>query len=126
MRKMLAATGGHYWVEVLGDILVGIRLLPTRCGWSPFTLVYKQEPYWLPEAMGATPADDGDLPAEADIEPYLAAVTTWWDQVEVEVRRRHNKNDQAMKRTYEKRTDLSKVDLRSTLVPGAQVVMRQI
>ena len=30
-----------------------------------------------------------------------------------------------MKRTYEKRTDLSKVDLRSVLVPGSSVVMRQ-
>ena len=41
MRKMLAACVGGTWVDVLGDILVGMRLLPTKCGWSPFTLIYK-------------------------------------------------------------------------------------
>ncbi len=33
-------------MEFLGDIAAGLRLLPTRCGFSPFLLVFKQAPHW--------------------------------------------------------------------------------
>ena len=42
LRKFVVAAGAKCsWVEFLGDIAAGLRLLPTRCGFSPFLLVFK-------------------------------------------------------------------------------------
>ncbi len=124
IRKMMSACEGGCWVDVLGEILVGTRLLPTRCGWSPFVLVYKQEPRWLADALGDAPGSDGDVPADDSPEAEIAALAVWWERIEEQVRNKHRTNDQRMIEAYEKRADLSPVDLRSMLVPGSRVVMR--
>lgn len=71
---MLAACNGGCWVDQLGDVLAGMRLLPTRSGWAPYLLVFKQEPRWLSESTGTPPPDEGDLPTTDDGSAYVAAV----------------------------------------------------
>ena len=44
LSKMFAALPGVPWQEYLHEILVGLRLLPTKMGLSPFFLLYKQKP----------------------------------------------------------------------------------
>ena len=47
LRKFVVAAGARFsWVEFLGDIAAGLRMLPTRNGYSPFLLVFKQSPQW--------------------------------------------------------------------------------
>jgi hypothetical protein len=42
LRKFVVAAGAKFaWTEFLGDIAAGLRMLPTRLGFSPFLLVYK-------------------------------------------------------------------------------------
>lgn len=40
------------WTEHLPAVLAGMRFLPTRLGYPPAWLVYKQDVQGLPEAMG--------------------------------------------------------------------------
>ena len=41
-RKFVVAAGARFsWVEFLGDIAAGLRMLPTRNGYPPFLLVFK-------------------------------------------------------------------------------------
>ena len=44
LRRVLTALPEMSWSEALPDVLMGIRTLPTRLGYSPFLLVFKQEP----------------------------------------------------------------------------------
>jgi hypothetical protein len=47
LRKFVVAAGAKFsWVDFLGDIPAGLRMLPTRNGYSPFLLVFKQSPHW--------------------------------------------------------------------------------
>ena len=42
LRKFVVAAGARFsWVEFLGDIAAGLRMLPTRNGYPPFLLVFK-------------------------------------------------------------------------------------
>jgi hypothetical protein len=42
LRKFVVAAGAKFaWVDFLGDIAAGLRMLPTRNGYSPFLLVFK-------------------------------------------------------------------------------------
>ncbi len=47
LRKFVVATGAKFtWVDFLRDIAAGLRMLPTRNGYAPFLLVFKQSPHW--------------------------------------------------------------------------------
>ena len=47
LRKFVVAAGAKFaWTDFLGDIVAGLRMLPTRIGYSPFLLVFKQSPHW--------------------------------------------------------------------------------
>ena len=46
-RRMMTACPGTCWFEHLGDVLMGLRLLPTRLGFSLYLLVYKQDPAYI-------------------------------------------------------------------------------
>jgi hypothetical protein len=47
LRKFIVAAGAQFaWTDFLGDIAAGMRMLPTRLGYSPFLLVFKQSPHW--------------------------------------------------------------------------------
>ena len=91
-RKMLAATSGGSWTDDLGDILAGIRMLPTRLGISPFALVYKQEVHWWPDSRGEPP-DLGDLPEDLEAEEYLSELAAWWEKAQQVVRGKLDEND---------------------------------
>jgi hypothetical protein len=55
LRKFVVAAGAKFsWVDFLGDIAAGLRMLPTRNGYPPFLLVFKQSPHW--GAWGDHPA----------------------------------------------------------------------
>ncbi len=42
LRKFVVAAGAKFsWVDFVGDIAAGLRMLPTRNGYSPFLLVFK-------------------------------------------------------------------------------------
>lgn len=47
LRKFVVAAGAKFsWTDFVGDIAAGLRMLPTRVGYSPFLLVFKQAPTW--------------------------------------------------------------------------------
>jgi transposase InsO family protein len=47
LRKFVVAAGAKFtWCDFLGDIAAGLRMLPTRNGYPPFLLVFKQSPHW--------------------------------------------------------------------------------
>ena len=47
LRKFVVAAGARFSrVDFLGDIAAGLRMLPTRNGYAPFLLVFKQSPHW--------------------------------------------------------------------------------
>lgn len=47
LRKFVVAAGAKFaWVDFIGDIAAGLRMLPTRAGYAPFLLVFKQSPHW--------------------------------------------------------------------------------
>ena len=42
LRKFIVAAGAQFaWTDFVGDIAAGLRMLPTRLGYSPFLLVFK-------------------------------------------------------------------------------------
>ena len=43
LRKLQAADPGRSWVEVLPTVLAGMRFLPTRLGYPPAWIVFKQQ-----------------------------------------------------------------------------------
>lgn len=45
-RKMKVSFPEGEWIDFLPDILAGLRVMPSRSGYSPFLLVYKQEAHW--------------------------------------------------------------------------------
>ncbi len=47
LRNFIVAAGAKFaWVDFIGDIAAGLCMLPTRLGYSPFLLVFKQSPHW--------------------------------------------------------------------------------
>ena len=45
IRRMVAATSGAHWWEVLPDVLRGLRVLPAAAtGLAPYVLVFKAQP----------------------------------------------------------------------------------
>ena len=72
LRMQLAALPGIHPKEALPDVLAGLRLLPTRIGYSPFQLLYKQTPRWPLGDVQVIGGDDGDLPEEVSED-------AWWE-----------------------------------------------
>ena len=44
LRRLSVGCPGGYWWEFLPDVLAGLRLLPSRAGYSPYLAVFKQDP----------------------------------------------------------------------------------
>ena len=45
--KFIVAAGAEFaCTDFVGDIAAGLRMLPTRLGYSLFLLVFKQSPHW--------------------------------------------------------------------------------
>ena len=64
LRKFVVAAGAKFsWKDFLGDIAAGLRMLPTRNGYSPYLLVFKQAPHWggWGDQVGLGMGDLGDL-----------------------------------------------------------------
>ena len=61
LQKQLAVTPGIHLKEVLPEVLVGQRILPTRVGLSPFLLLFKQKPRWPLGEATMLGGDMGDL-----------------------------------------------------------------
>jgi hypothetical protein len=125
LRKFVVAAGAKFaWTDFVGDIAAGLRMLPTRNGYSPFLLVFKQEPHW-----GAWGEHVGigapDVTEEGVDEALLAQQLHWWEAVLALVRRRLTARDQAMVQEYLRRTDLAQEDLRYHLEPGDAVWVKQ-
>ena len=58
LHRMLTTIQSQAWWEILPDVLAGLRFLPTHLGYSPFVLLYKQEPKWVEPLAGAKAAAD--------------------------------------------------------------------
>ena len=68
LRKFAAACPGAPWVEHVGAIAAGLRMLPSTTGYSPFLLVHKQMPDWTranPDhsALSSSPPANAELDA---------------------------------------------------------------
>lgn len=93
LRKFVVAAGAKFaWVDFLGDIAAGLRMLPTRNGYTPFLLVFKQSPHW-----GAWGEHAGigvpDLGHDDVNEVLLAQQLSWWEAVLQLARRRLTRRD---------------------------------
>ena len=55
LHKMLLALPGVALEDALVDVLAGLHQLPTRLGWQPFLLVFKQYPRCLTDGLGVPP-----------------------------------------------------------------------
>ncbi len=55
LRKMAAGNPKVPWTDLLPTVLAGLRFLPTRVGWPPAWVVFKQEVRGLPERLGVHP-----------------------------------------------------------------------
>ena len=78
LRKFTIAAGPHFkWTEFLGDVAAGLRMLPTRLGYAPFLLVFKQSPHW--GAWGDQGSVGvGDLADQEVEDELLARQLQWW------------------------------------------------
>lgn len=91
----MAAGARFAWVDFLGDIAAGLRMLPTRGGYSPFLLVFKQSPHWGGwgdhAGIGVPDLEEVDLD-----EGLVAQQLAWWESVLQLARRRLTLRDQQM------------------------------
>ncbi len=64
----------------VGNIAVGLRMLPTRAGYAPFLLVFKQSPQW---GGWGDHAGIGwpDLEAYVPDKALIAQQLQWWEAV---------------------------------------------
>ena len=70
LRKFIVAAGAQFaWTDFIGDIAAGLRMLPTRVGYSPFLLVFKQSPHWgaWGEHVGVGLADVGSVEVDEQL-----------------------------------------------------------
>ena len=81
-------------MDVLGDVVAGLRFLPTRTGWAPFTLVYKQTPVWLTDTTGGPPYGGEDVEALGSPESMLEVLIDWWSHTLAQVRNKLDLLDQ--------------------------------
>jgi hypothetical protein len=86
-RKFATACGGQ-WFDHIGDVLAGLRFLPSRVGISPFLLCFKQEPQWVTEKIGPVAAEINTSPSPSDLEHLLSLQIRWWEVMIEEVRQR--------------------------------------
>ena len=93
---------GCHWSDWLPDILWSFRALVSRThGYSPFRLVYKQEPVF-PDHLAYYEADPDiplDIEALTEVELLAELERIWQDTVTI-ARRRLAATDEAMKREY--------------------------
>jgi hypothetical protein len=88
LRKFVVAVGAQYsWCDYLGDIAAGLRMLPTRNGYPPFLLVFKQSPHWgaWGEHAGIGVPDVSDKNVGEEL---LGQQLRWWETLLQLTRRR--------------------------------------
>ena len=72
LRKLTTLSPTASWDELLPEVLAGLRMLPTKVGWSPHLLCFKQPVTWLgPVAGGTTDDVDVSFPAASETEELL-------------------------------------------------------
>ena len=49
---MAAAFGEDIWHYYLPDVLAGLRFLPSKLGYSPYLIAFKQEVCWISDIVG--------------------------------------------------------------------------
>lgn len=86
-RKFISACGGH-WYEHVGDVLAGLRFLPSRIGLSPFLLCFKQEPHWITNQVGPPASEIIDEPTQGQLEHLINLQIKWWEVMIDEARHR--------------------------------------
>ena len=52
LRKLTTSQTGVPWTDLLPAVLAGLIFLPTRLGFPPATIAFKQEVVSLPEQLG--------------------------------------------------------------------------
>lgn len=123
LRRLRTSFPQAPWTDLLGEVLAGLRMLPSRLGISPFVVVYKQEPAWVGDHAGR-PGMVGDLGEEGVQEELLAAQLAWWEQAEELIRNRLRSRDEAMTREYLRALPPDAPDLRFTFGAGDLVLLR--
>jgi hypothetical protein len=88
LRKFIVAVGAQYsWCDYIGDIAAGLRMLPTRNGYPPFLLVFKQSPHWGAWGEHAS-IGVPDVSDENVGEELLGQQLKWWETLLQLTRRR--------------------------------------
>ena len=57
---MAAAFGEDVWHYYLPDVLAGLRFPPSKLGYSPYLIAFKQEVCWIGDIVGPAGPDIDD------------------------------------------------------------------
>ena len=101
LRKLATLSPAVAWDELLPEVLAGLRMLPTKVGWSPHLLCFKQPATWLGPVVGGVSEDaDVSFPTASEAEELLGQQLLWWEHCLGELRQRLLHRDEAMQRGY--------------------------
>lgn len=84
LRMMARVAPTTPWTEHLPQVLAGLRFLPTRLGYPPAWVVYKQDVQGLPEALGVGLGGEGCIEEAGggDQEKLIKEQGSWWEATE--------------------------------------------
>ncbi len=103
LRKMAAAHPSVPWTDLLPSVLAGLRFLPTRLGFTPACVVFKQAVRGVAERQGAIPEGLETAAGEASVqlqEQLIAEQSRWWATAELDLKERITRGDAAMQQRY--------------------------
>ncbi len=101
LRKLTTLSPTASWDELLPEVLAGLRMLPTKVGWSPHLLCFKHPKTWLgPVVGGATEDVDVSFPTASETEELLGQQLLWWEHCLGDLRQRLLRWDETMMKEY--------------------------
>lgn len=88
LRKAATFKPSIPWTELLPAVLAGLRFLPTRLGYPPAWIAFKQEVQSLPEALGVSLGGEGCITeaSRSEQERLIAEQSAWWEVTEPHIR----------------------------------------
>ena len=129
-RKLLSAKEGSVWADWIGEVNFAMNSLTSRAhGFSPFRLVYKQEPMFpiYLTRLEAPPEYNqaGDLDYSATLErEMLDELERRWREDLPEVINKLATTDKQMKREYMQRHQLKELGVPYHFQAGDAVIVR--
>jgi hypothetical protein len=98
LRKSATFKPNVPWTELLPAVLAGLRFLPTRLGYPPAWIAFKQEVQSLPAALGVALGGESCIheATQTEQEKMLAEQGAWWAIAEPHIRSKLEEADARM------------------------------